>query len=85
MPRPRKTTADKRVEIFSRNYRMGKARTGFHEPDVARALGISESTLRRNKKSPGEKFSVEQLAILGNVFEWSDEDFLAIIRPEERK
>lgn len=84
MPRPKKTTADKRTEIFARNYRIGKARTGFQEPDVARALGVSESTLRRNKKSPG-KFSVEQLATLGKVFEWSDEDCMAIIWPNERR
>lgn len=84
MPRPKKTTADRRAEIFIRNYKIGKAKTGFQEPDVARALEISESTLRRNKKSPG-KFSVDQIVTLGKVFDWSDEDFLAIIRTEVRR
>lgn len=82
MPRPKKTTADRRAEIFLRNYKIGKAKTGFQEPDVARALEISESTLRRNKKSPG-KFSIDQIATIGKVFGWSDADYLAILRPEK--
>lgn len=80
MPRLKKTTADKRAEIFIRNYKIGKAYIGFLDSDVARALDISEATLRKRRKNPG-KFSVDQLATLGKIFNWSDEDFLAIIRP----
>lgn len=75
MPRPRKTGEDKRAEIFIRLYKIGKAATGFQEPDVSRAISITERTLLEKKKNPG-KFSVDQFVTLGRVFDWSDEEFL---------
>lgn len=84
MSRPKKTISDRRLEVFTRSYKIGKASTGFQEPDVARALGISDRSLRRNKRSLNA-ISVEQFITLGKVFNWSDEDFLEIIRAEARR
>lgn len=75
MPRPRKTEEDRRAEIFIRNYKIGKAKIGFLDPDVARVVGITERTLSEKKKAPG-KLRVEQMVTLGKVFGWSDEDFM---------
>lgn len=80
MPRPRKTDAQRRAEQFGERYRVGKARICATEEQIGQILGIKRPALLARRNDPG-KLSVDQLATLGDVFGWSDEDFLAIIRP----
>lgn len=79
MPRLRKTDAQRRADRFDEHYRVGKARLKLHEPQIASALGMGESTLRKYKQNP-DMFQMGQLVRLGRVFEWTDEQFLDIIR-----
>ena len=83
MPRPRKTEAQCRAEIFNKCYRIGKARIGFIEPQIAAAVGIGESTLRKYKRNPCDCFNINQMATLGTLLGWSDEDYLAIIHAKK--
>lgn len=78
MPRLKKTAAQRRAERFDEHYRVGKARLKLHEPEIAAALGVSEATLYRYKRSPEKLFDL--FVRLGDVFGWSDEDYLDIIR-----
>lgn len=81
MPRLKKTEAQRRAERFDEHYRVGKARLKLNEPDIAAALGVSEATLYRYKRSPGKLFDL--FVRLGDVFGWSDEDYLDIIRAQK--
>lgn len=81
MPRLKKTEAQRRAERFDEHYRVGKARLKLHEPEIAAALGVSEATLYRYKRSPGKLFDL--FVRLGDVFGWSDEDYLDIIRVQK--
>lgn len=78
MPRLRKTEEQKQAEAFHTCYRVGKARLRLHEPDVARILGISESTLALRKKSP-DKFNIGEFRRMANLFEWTPDDILEIV------
>lgn len=82
MPRLKKTDAQRRAERFDEHYRVGKARLRLHEPEIAAALGLGESTLRKYKREP-DMFSLGQIVRLGRVFGWSDEDYLDIIRAQK--
>lgn len=79
MPRLKKTDAQRRAERFSEHYRVGKARLKLQEPDIAAALGMGESTLRKYKRGP-DAFSLGQLVRLGGVFGWTEEEYMDIIR-----
>lgn len=79
MPRPRKTTAQRRMDRFHESYRIGKARIGFTEQQIAAALGISAATLCKYKHDPCNSFSINQLALLGELLVWTDEELLSII------
>lgn len=81
MPRPRKTESQRRAEQFGERYRVGKARICATEEQMGKVLGITRPALLARRNDPG-KLSVQQLVTLGKVFNWSDEDYLAIIRPE---
>lgn len=83
MSRPKKTHEDRRTEVFSKMYKIGKAKTGFLDPDICRAFGISGPTLREKKKFPGDRISIAQLETFGEMFGWSDADYLAVLRPEK--
>lgn len=78
MPRLRKTEAQKQAEAFHTRYRVGKARLCLREPDVARILGISESTLALRKRSP-DKFNVGEFRRMAKLFEWTPDDILEIV------
>lgn len=78
MPRLRKTEEQKQAETFHTYYRVGKAKKCLHEPDVARILDISESTLALRKKSP-DKFSIGEFKRMAKLFEWTQEDILEIV------
>lgn len=79
MPRLKKTDSQKRAERFDEHYRVGKARMKLQEPEIASALGMAASTLRKYKQNP-DKFQIGHLIRLGCVFDWTDEPFLDIIR-----
>ena len=85
MPRPRKTEDQRRAERFRESYRTGKARIGFLEPQIAAALGIGESTMRKYKQNPCDQFSINQFAKLGELLGWSDDELLSIIRAENKR
>lgn len=78
MPRLRKTEEQKQAEIFLTIYSVGKAKQHLHEPDVARSLDISESTLALRKKSP-DKFKIGEFKRMAKLFEWTPEDILEIV------
>lgn len=80
MGRRRQTEAEKRDARFQNAYRTGKARTGFCEEFVAMSLGISKPTLLARRHSP-DSFRVDEFSKLGKLFEWTDEEMMAIIRP----
>lgn len=79
MPRLKKTDAQRRAERFGEHYRVGKARLQLQEPDIAAALGMGESTLRKYKRSP-DTFSLGQIVRLGSVFGWTEAEYMDIIR-----
>lgn len=81
MPRLKKTEAQRRAERFDDYYRTSKAHLKLKEPDIAAALGIGESTLRKYKREP-DMFSLGQIVRLGHVLEWPDEAYLNIINAE---
>lgn len=84
MPKLRKTEAQRRAERFGERYRVGKALIGATEEQIGRLLGIKRPTLLEKRNNPG-KFSVDQLVTIGKAFGWSDEDYLAIIRPDRQR
>lgn len=57
---------------------MGKARLQLQEPDIAAALGMGSSTLRKYKRNP-DAFSMGQLVRLGCMFGWSEIEYMEII------
>lgn len=78
MPRLRKTEAQRRAERFGEHYRVGKARLQLQEPQIAEAVGLGVSTLRKYKRDP-DLFSMGQLVRLGDVLGWSSEDYVDIL------
>ena len=78
MPRLKKTEAQQRAERFYEHYRVGKARLRLHEPEIAAALGLGESTLYKYKRNP-DMFSLGQLVRLGRILGWSSEEYVDII------
>lgn len=80
MGRRKKTEAEKREERFRVAFQHGKKKTGFNEEFICTTLGISQPTLRARKNFP-EKLNLEEFSKLGVLFEWTDEEMMAIIRP----
>lgn len=82
MPRLRKTEGQKQAEAeretFLTCYRIGKAKCRLHESDIARILGISESTLVLRKKSP-DKFNIGEFKVLAKKFGLTPDDILEIV------
>lgn len=78
MPRLKKTDAQRRAERFDEHYRVCKARLRLRDPDIAAAIGMGESTLRKYKRAP-DMFSLGQLVRLGHIFGWSAEEYTDII------
>lgn len=80
MPRLKKTEAQRRAERFDDHYRTSKAHLKRKESDIAAALGIGVSTLRKYRRNPmGKKsFGIWHFLRLRDVLEWSDEDLLDI-------
>ena len=72
-----------RAERFGEIYRVGKARANLTEREVAQILGVSHVTLGKYKKAP-ENFPFGKLLVLGNLFGWTADEFLAITFPQKQ-
>ena len=83
MGRHKKTTAQRRAERFEMLYRIGKARLGLVEPEIAAMLGVSRETLRSYRRDPG-KLSLEKAAVLGTAMGWTDEEIASVLFPERK-
>lgn len=84
MPRLKKTEAQRRTERFGELYRVGKALRGLNEDDIISVLGIkSRKTLLEYRNHP-DKFGIGQIAKLGDLFGWTDEEYMEIIHPKAR-
>ena len=81
MGRHKKTTAQRRAERFQMLYRIGKARLGLGEQEVADMIGVSRPTLQSYRRDPG-KLSLEKTAILGTAMGWTDEEIASVLFPE---
>lgn len=79
MPRLRETESQRRAKRFNKHYRVGKSILNLQELQIASALGVSDSTLRKYKQNP-DMIKIGKLVRLSNVFEWTDEQLLDILR-----
>ena len=69
MPAKKKTKQDRLVEAFTAFYKIGKARAGLRDSDVANVLGLTQVTLRKRRNNPKE-FRAGELATLAVLFRW---------------
>ena len=84
MPRPRKTDSQRRAERFKELYRIGKARIGATDEQIADCVGVHRTTISKRMKNPGKYFTYDDLARLCEEFRWTDEDILSLFRVEKR-
>ena len=65
---------------LSESFRMGKARVGMTNLEIANAIGLSsQAALKRRRDDPGE-FTVREILTLGITLHWTEEEFLGVIR-----
>lgn len=83
MPRLRKTESQRRVERFRELYKAGKNRIDATEEQISILLGVSRPTLKRKRDNP-ENFSFGEFIVFCELFRWSDEEILSIVRPERK-
>lgn len=80
MARKRKTRAERLCETFGECYRMGKARAGMTNLQVANMVGFqTQSAFKKRRDDPGE-LTLKQLVAIGTAFQWTDDDYMEIIR-----
>lgn len=80
MGRQRKSRAQRLAESFGENFRLGKARAGMTNLEIANVIGLkSQAALKRRRDDPGQ-FTLEELLVMGAAFRWTEEDYLAVIR-----
>ena len=80
MGRKPKTRAERLSEKFGESYRMGKAKVGMTNLEIANAIGLSsQAALKRRRDDPGE-FTVREILTLGITLHWTEEEFLGVIR-----
>lgn len=65
-------------ENFSKLYCEGKARSGMTEEEVADALGMTRTTLRKRRQNPGS-FSLGDVLKLCILFCMEEEEAMKII------
>lgn len=80
MPAKRTTRADRIAKAFAAAYRMGKARTGLRDPEIAEALGYKSVISLRRRRQDMDKLSVAELSKLSLVLMWTDEEMAEIVR-----
>ena len=81
MGRSKKTTAQRRAERFDMLYRVGKARLGIGEMEVATMIGVSRPTLHSYRQDPG-KLPLEKAAILWTAMGWTNDEISSVLFPE---
>lgn len=80
MGRKRKTRAERWSEAFAPIYRVGKARVGLREQDVAQVIGFKErAALLRRRKNPG-LLTLDEFILMGTAFQWSEDEMLEVLR-----
>lgn len=84
MGRNKKTTAQRRAERFESLYRVGKARLGLLEPDIAAMIGVSRPTLKSYRQDPG-KLPLEKAVILWTAMGWTNEEISSVLFPERER
>ncbi len=82
MGRNKKTTAQRRAERFEVLYRIGKARLGIGDVELAAMIGVSIPTLRSYRQNPG-KLPLEKAVILWTAMDWTDEDISSVLFPDK--
>lgn len=82
MPRLKKTEAQRRAERFSEHYHASKANFKLTEPQIAAALGICVTALRKYRRDP-DKAPFGIVLRMGETLEWSDEVYQDIIRAQK--
>ncbi len=78
MPAKKKTREDRMADAFSQMYRIGKARSGMTESDVADALGITRPTLQKRRENPG-LFPFGDVLKLCALFCWEGDEVMKIV------
>jgi len=79
--RPKKTTAQRRAERFESLYRVGKARLGVGDLEIAAMIGVSRPTLHSYKQNPG-RLPLEKAAILWTAMGWTSDEISSVLFPE---
>ena len=69
MPAKRKTKQDRLREAFAVSYKVGKARSGLRDSDVAGILGITPMTFRKKRNDPKD-LKAGELATLAVLMKW---------------
>lgn len=78
MPAKKKTRENRMFDTFSSLYRVGKARSGMTEADVADALGITRPTLQKRRENP-KLFPFGDILKLCALFCWEDNEIMSIV------
>ena len=85
MGRQKKSRTQRMAESFGESFRMGKARVGMTNLEIANAIGLSsQAALKRRRDDPGE-FTVREILTLGITLHWTEEEFLGVIRAEVQR
>ena len=80
MGRQKKSRTQRMAESFGESFRMGKARVGMTNLEIANAIGLSsQAALKRRRDDPGE-FTVREILTFGITLHWTEEEFLGVIR-----
>ena len=80
MGRQKKSRTQRMAESFGESFRMGKARVGMTNLEIANAIGLSsQAALKRRRDDPGE-FTVREILTLGITLHWTEEELLGVIR-----
>lgn len=77
MPAKKKTREDRMFDTFSSLYRIGKARTGMTDEEVADALGIGRKALWKRRKNPS-LFPFGEVLKLCAIFCWQEDEMAKI-------
>ena len=79
MPAKKKTREDRMADTFAQMYRMGKARSGMTDEEVADALGIGRKALWKRRKNPS-LFPLGDVLKLSAIFCWQQDEVMDIFK-----
>lgn len=77
MPAKKKTREDRMTDTFTQMYRIGKARSGMTDEEVADALGIGRKALWKRRKNPS-LFPFGDVLKLSAIFCWQQDEVMDI-------